>query len=158
MSATIDAMPEPNKLFVGKGVTIRGVVMATDTVVVDGLLEGDIAAENLLVNETGTIRGRIVVARDAEIFGKVFEKLDVKGLLVLRATSRVDGSVSFGTVTIEQGACISGEVSSADHQPTQAVSRPERAAEITPAVAAAKVQPIELSALDLIPSPVARTA
>jgi cytoskeletal protein CcmA (bactofilin family) len=48
-----------------------------------------------------------------------FEKLDVKGLLVLRATGRVDGNVSFGKLTIEQGAPITGEVSSTDYRTNQ---------------------------------------
>jgi cytoskeletal protein CcmA (bactofilin family) len=49
--------------------------------VVDGLLEGDITVDNLIVSRTGTISGRISVAANAEIHGQVFEKLDVKGLL-----------------------------------------------------------------------------
>jgi hypothetical protein len=42
----------------------------------------------LLVREGGTIKGRISVAQNAEIFGKVLEKLEVRGLLILRAASR----------------------------------------------------------------------
>jgi len=94
MSATVGCILDANKLFVGEGVTIR--------------------VDNLIVRKTGTISGRIAVAGNAEICGQVLEKLDVKGLLVLRAGGRVDGNVSFGALTIEQGATITGEVSSTD--------------------------------------------
>src|SRR5271154_4824070 len=119
MSATVGCIPDANKLFVGEGVTIRGAVVLADTIVVDGVLEGDIRVDNLIVRKTGTISGRIAVARNAEICGQVLEKLDVKGLLVLRAGGCVDGSVSFGTLTIEQGATITGEASSTDYRTNQ---------------------------------------
>jgi hypothetical protein len=99
MSATVGCIPDANKLFVGEGVTIRGAVVLADTVVVDGVLEGDIKVDNLIVRKTGTISGRIAVAGNAEICGQVLEKLDVKGLLVLRAGGCVDGNVSFGALT-----------------------------------------------------------
>ncbi len=96
MSATVGRVPDANKLYVGEGVTIKGAVVMADTVIVDGVLEGEIAVHNLIVRKTGTISGRGSVAGNAEIHGRVFEKLDVKGLLVLRASGRVDGNVCFG--------------------------------------------------------------
>ena len=119
MSATVRCIPDANKLFVGEGVTIKGAVVLAETIVVDGMLEGDIKVDNLIINKTGTISGRIAVAGNAEINGQVLEKLDVKGLLVLRAGGRVNGNVSFGTLTIEQGATITGEVSSTDYRTNQ---------------------------------------
>ena len=67
MSATVGCIPDANKLFVGEGVTIRGAVVLADTIVVDGVLEGDIRVDNLIVRKTGTISGRIAVAGNAEI-------------------------------------------------------------------------------------------
>ena len=92
--------------------------------VVYGVLEGDISAGTLLIGETGTIKGRIDVAEKAEILGDVFERLNVKGLLILRSGCRVDGNVSFGTLQIEQGASIIGGISAAGQQGNQpAVNR-----------------------------------
>ena len=107
-------IPDTYRLFIGEGVTIKGEIAVPDTLVVCGVLEGDVSAGNLLVCETGVIRGRIVVAENAEIFGKVFEKFDVKRLLILRSTSHVDGNVSYGTLQIEQGATIAGGIASND--------------------------------------------
>jgi cytoskeletal protein CcmA (bactofilin family) len=103
MSSTEHTMPDANRLYIGEGVTIKGEISVPDTLVVCGVLEGDVSVGNLVVGETGAIKGRITVAENAEISGKVFEKLDVKCLLILRSTGRVDGNISYGLLQIEQG-------------------------------------------------------
>ncbi len=166
MSATVDRIPDANKLYIGVGVTIKGAAVLADTVIVDGVLEGDIAVGNLIVSETGTISGRINVAGNAEIYGRVFEKLDVKGLPVLRATGRVDGNVSFGALTIEQGATITGEVSSTDYRTNQRssyranqqASKLDSNKDVRPGNGASTSPPLDLSALDLMPGPITATA
>jgi cytoskeletal protein CcmA (bactofilin family) len=87
--------------------------------VVCGVLEGDVTVGNLIVGETGANKGRIIVAENAEISGKVFEKLDVKRLPILRSTGHVDGNISYGLLQIEQGASIAGGLSSTDYRPEQ---------------------------------------
>lgn len=121
-------MPDPSRLYVGEGVTIKGEITVPDTLVVCGTLEGDVTVGNLVVGETGVIKGRIVVAQNAEISGKVYEKLDVKCLMILRSTSRVDGNVSYGMLQIEQGATIAGGISSTDYRPEQRQAKPEQPA------------------------------
>lgn len=125
MSAAAGGGLEANKLYVGDGVVIKGATLECESVVVDGLLEGDITVGNLLVRPTGTIKGRVTVTKNAEIFGKIIDKLDVRGLLILRATSRVEGNVSCGLLTIEQGANITGGISSTpvETQPSLSVRR-----------------------------------
>lgn len=119
MSSTEHTIPDANRLYIGEGVTIRGEITVPDTLVVCGELEGDLSVGNLVVGETGTIKGKIIVAENAEISGRVFDKLDVKGLLILRSTSRVDGKVSYGLLQIEQGASIAGGLSSNDRRTEQ---------------------------------------
>lgn len=113
------SMPDANQLHIGEGVAIKGEITVPDMLVVCGVVEGDISVRNLMVGETGSIKGRISVGENAEICGKVFEKLDVKCLLVLRSGSRVDGTVSYGMLQIEQGASIAGGLSSTEYRPEQ---------------------------------------
>ncbi len=129
MSPNADSVPDTNRLYIGEGVTIKGVIGVPDTLVVYGMLEGDASVGTLVVGETGVVRGRITVAQNAEVFGKVFESLDVKHLLILHSTGRVDGNVSYGMLQIERGACIAGEVTSTDYRPEQkpAKGKPEHA-------------------------------
>ena len=119
MSSTEHTMPDANRLYIGEGVTIKGEISVPDTLVVCGSLEGDVSVGNLVVGETGAIKGRITVAENAEISGKVFEKLEVKCLLILRSTGRVDGNISYGLLQIEQGASIAGGLSSTEYRPEQ---------------------------------------
>jgi cytoskeletal protein CcmA (bactofilin family) len=167
MSAMVDRAPEADTLYIGQGVTIKGAAVVSTTVVVDGVLEGDIDVDDLFVRTTGTISGRIRVAQNAEIAGKVLERLDVKGLLILRAGGRVNGSISFGTLTIERGATITGEVSSTDYRTNlqssyrasqQQSSTPVPKDDARPSDLAPSLKPIDLSALDEMPGPIAATA
>jgi cytoskeletal protein CcmA (bactofilin family) len=159
MSAAVDSRPDnrpqANKLYIGEGVTVKGVVLMSDTVVVDGVLEGDISVGNLFVSETGMVKGRINVGQNAEIAGKVFDRLDVKGLLILRSSSRVDGNLSCGILTIAQGASITGGIASADHQVGQHSSKFDRKHEARWSNAAPSLKPLDLPALELLPVPIA---
>jgi cytoskeletal protein CcmA (bactofilin family) len=132
MSSVVDSMPDASRLYIGEGVTIKGEITVPDTLVVCGTIEGDVSVGNLVVGETGVIKGRITVAQNAEISGKVFEKLDVKCLMILRSTSRVDGNVSYGMLQIEQGASIAGGISSTDYRPEQRQAKPDQSAKPEP--------------------------
>jgi cytoskeletal protein CcmA (bactofilin family) len=161
MSSAVDSMPDASRLYIGEGVTIKGEISVPDTLVVCGSVEGDVSVGNLVVGETGVIKGRIIVAQNAEISGKVFEKLDVKCLMILRSTSRVDGNVSYGMLQIEQGATIAGGISSTEYRPEQKPARSEQPVRQeqkplqSPIGNGARLgkQP-DLSALDAAPSPV----
>jgi cytoskeletal protein CcmA (bactofilin family) len=157
MSAALDGRPEANKLYIGDGVTIKGAAIMADTVVVDGVLEGDVSVGNLLVREGGAIKGRISVAQNAEIFGKALEKLEVRGLLILRASSRVEGNVSCGMLMIEQGANITGGISSSDHRAAQHAFSSDRKRDARAGNGASSFRSLDFSALDL-PSPIAAGA
>lgn len=157
MSTAIDTKPGGSKLYVGEGAVVKGTVLVADTVVVEGLLEGEISAGNLHVSPTGTIKGRINVAQNAEIFGEVLEKLEVRGLLILRGTSRVQANVSCGMLTIEQGADITGEISSTNYPVAQPGSKTDRKADARAESAAPTAKRLDFSAMDL-PSPIATGA
>ncbi len=153
MSEALDQKPAASKLYIGEGVTIKGAVAVPEIAVVDGVLEGDVSVGDLLVREAGTIKGRVIVARNAEIFGKVLEKLDVRGLLILRATSRVEGNVSCGMLSIEQGASITGEISSTA-QGAQSSVVPQRKQDARSGNATAIARRLDPALLDM-PSPIA---
>jgi cytoskeletal protein CcmA (bactofilin family) len=123
MSSAVDSMPDASRLYVGEGVSIKGEITVPDTLVVCGVIDGDVSVGNLVVGETGIIKGRIIVAQNAEISGKVSEKLDVKCLLILRSTGRVEGNVSYGMLQIEQGATIVGGISSTEYRTEQRAAK-----------------------------------
>jgi cytoskeletal protein CcmA (bactofilin family) len=151
MSTDGENRPESNTLYIGERVAVRGAAVVANAVVVDGLLEGDISAGNLLVTETGTIRGKISVTQNADVFGRVYDRLDVKGVLILRATSGVEGNVTSGALQIEQGAKINGGICSTYHHATQETPKPERIRGPRPNNVTPMAKPLDLPTLEVVP-------
>jgi cytoskeletal protein CcmA (bactofilin family) len=112
-SARNDKGPEPKVAYIGEGVVIKGELSAPDTVVVDGLIEGELSARCVRVGVTGSLKGSVTVT-DADIRGTVTDKLEVQQLLTVRSTGRVEASISYGELQIEKGAIIAGDISSTD--------------------------------------------
>jgi hypothetical protein len=78
----------------------------------------------------------------------------------------VDGNVSFGLLTIEQGAVFTGEISSTDYRTNQQSSyranqqapKLDSSKDIHPESAAPTSPRLDLSVLDLMPGPITARA
>jgi cytoskeletal protein CcmA (bactofilin family) len=103
-------MGEPSCAYFGEGVVFKGSITAPEKVVVHGTVEGEVVARELLVGSTGTITGKVSVDQ-ADIQGKIFERIEAKVCLSLRKTGRIEGSAIYGEIEIEKGGVLSGEVS-----------------------------------------------
>jgi cytoskeletal protein CcmA (bactofilin family) len=97
--------------FFGEGVTFKGSITAPERIVVHGTVEGDVAARDLLVGPTGTIKGNVKVDQ-ADVQGKVLQNIEARVCLSLRKTGRIEGSAIYGDIEIEKGGVLAGEVSS----------------------------------------------
>jgi cytoskeletal protein CcmA (bactofilin family) len=102
---------EPNTLYIGQGVCVTGDISVPGIVVVDGIVEGNITGRAIWVSPSGTIKGKIA-AVEAEIHGTISDSIEVKQLLIVHATGRVSGDVSYGELQLAKGAIISGTFSS----------------------------------------------
>jgi cytoskeletal protein CcmA (bactofilin family) len=90
------------------GSKIIGTVITDSDMRVDGTIEGDVkCAGKLVVGEQGLINGT-VECQNAEIMGKLEGKIDVKYALSLRATSRMKGDITTGTLMVEPNAIFNG--------------------------------------------------
>jgi cytoskeletal protein CcmA (bactofilin family) len=96
-----------NSAYVGARVIFKGDIVAQDTVIVEGTVEGNVAAGSVRVGTNGAIKGSLSAA-DAEIKGLLAEKADIKGFLHLRSTGRIEGNISCGDLEVERGAVIAG--------------------------------------------------
>ncbi len=99
---------EKNVVYIGEGVKITGVINADDTVVIDGIVEGEITCDRLIIGSTGVVQGTVAVA-DADIYGKVGSEITVKQVLILRSTGRVEGKWAYGEIEVEKGGVLSGQ-------------------------------------------------
>jgi cytoskeletal protein CcmA (bactofilin family) len=102
---------QENVVYVGVGVTLKGAISVSDLLVVDGTVEGDVAAQAISVGKTGTINGKVTAA-DADISGLVGDHIEIEHLLIVRSTGRVEGRVMYGEIELEKGAVVTGDLSS----------------------------------------------
>jgi cytoskeletal protein CcmA (bactofilin family) len=100
---------EPNSVYIGAGVTIKGAITVADIIVVDGALEGDVTARAVRIGPSGSIKGS-VVASEADVHGLLSDKVEVKQLLHVRSTGRIEGNVSCGDVQVDRGGVLAGGI------------------------------------------------
>ena len=100
---------EENVAYIGAGVTLKGEISASDLVIVDGAIEGDVSARVIKVGQGGVIRGN-VSATEADVSGWISDHIEIKQLLVVRASGRVEGKITYGEIELEKGAVIAGEL------------------------------------------------
>jgi cytoskeletal protein CcmA (bactofilin family) len=97
----------PNTL-IGVGSSVRGTLMITGTLRIDGEFEGDVlSCERLEIGEHGVMRSDIEV-RDAMVRGRVVGSIRALGVIELKTGARVEGDVAAFSVVMEQGVHFTG--------------------------------------------------
>ncbi len=100
--------PKPAASLLSSDLTIKGNLVTTGDILIEGTVEGDIRAHLLTVGESATVKGECV-ADDVVVNGQV--KGSVRGLKVrLTASARVEGDIIHKTIAIESGANFEGSV------------------------------------------------
>jgi len=104
---------------IGADVVIKGNVIATADLHIDGTVDGDIKCASLVQGETSSISGG-VVAESARMAGKVNGSITARDLVILKS-ARIEGDVHYDALTIEQGAEVDGRFAPNARQPVKAV-------------------------------------
>ena len=104
---------------IGSDVTVTGNIAASVDLHVDGKIDGDLKCANLVQGEASEIKGA-VVADTAKIAGLLDGSIEAKTLIV-HATARITGDVTYETITIENGGKVEGKLS---HRRAGAVKSP----------------------------------
>lgn len=90
----------------GPDVTITGDIEASADLHVDGTVKGDLSCSSLVQGEGSHIQGNIKAER-ARLSGKVTGTIAARELVILKS-AKIEGDVSYETLTIEQGAAVEG--------------------------------------------------
>jgi len=107
-SAGFQAKPKPSPSLLSSDLTIKGNVMTSGDIQIEGTVEGDVRAHLLTVGEGATIKGEIA-ADDVVVNGRVVGRL--RGIKIrLTSTARVEGDIVHKTIAIESGAHFEGSV------------------------------------------------
>src|SRR5437867_5725305 len=85
--------PEPPNTIIGTGSSLRGTLMVSGTLRIDGEFEGDILnCDRLEIGEHGLMRSDIEV-KEAMIRGRVIGNVRALGALEMKNGARVEGDV-----------------------------------------------------------------
>ena len=98
-----------SSLIIGEGATIKGEINEENEITVNGSVDGDIQCKNLIVGKTGSIKGKIK-ADTLYVEGSIEGEINVKELLKLMSSSYVSGKMSYGSLQINEGGKLLGEL------------------------------------------------
>ena len=99
-----------SKLTVGPNIKLKGVeITDCDTLVVEGMVEATMDSRVIQIAEQGAVQGSAEIDI-AEIHGHFDGNLTVRQKLIIYATGKVTGKVSYGKLVIEEGGQLSGDI------------------------------------------------
>jgi cytoskeletal protein CcmA (bactofilin family) len=101
---------EPRTLIVGQGISMSGEINSCARLVVEGSVQANLqACQSMIIAETGLFDGNAAID-DADIYGRFEGDLTVRKRLLIRASGRVSGTISYGQIEIEAGGTIAGSI------------------------------------------------
>ncbi|MDH3382561.1 MAG: polymer-forming cytoskeletal protein [Deltaproteobacteria bacterium] len=95
---------------IGADSTIKGELAIKGTLRIDGVVEGDIRADWVIVGETGRIRGN-AQARTMVIGGRVEGNLEASEIIEMKDKAQVFGEICTGKLAMSEGALFDGQSS-----------------------------------------------
>lgn len=121
-------------ILIGEGVEVSGTFKVPGKAMVNGVLEGELFADELTVGPRGKLRGHVKV-RKADIHGESHDSITVSEHLIIRSSGQIHGTAAYGKIEIERGGLITGHIAPcpATQQPRTG-SATALAQEPTPAV------------------------
>jgi cytoskeletal protein CcmA (bactofilin family) len=124
--------PSGSRLIVGPDIKLRGVeITDCDTLVVEGRVEASMDSRVIQIAENGVFSGTVSIDV-AEIRGRFEGELTARKQLLIHASGRVSGRIRYGTIRIEEGGEVSGEISTLSSGSTSTGANPPAAIASTP--------------------------
>ena len=95
----------------GKAITVKGTIQASEPVAISGVILGDVVAMNdrVVVESGGRVEGT-VTAHEVVMHGTCSGRLVATTIVHLHAGSQVKGDVASPKLAIEDGAIFNGRV------------------------------------------------
>lgn len=101
------AMPDSTFSVLGPDIAINGDLTAKMDLHLDGRIDGDIKCAALVQGEASEVTGT-VLADSARIAGTIRGSISADVLIILK-TARIDGDITYGSLTVEEGARLNGK-------------------------------------------------
>lgn len=101
-----------SRLIVGPEVKLKGAEISDcDTLVVEGRVEATLDSRLIQIAERGSFVGKVSIDV-AEIRGRFEGELTARKQLVIHSSGRVNGTIRYGKIVIEEGGEVTGDVRS----------------------------------------------
>jgi len=97
---------------IGDGVIVKGVFFVPSKAVINGVIEGDLTAEEVLIGPTGKITGRIS-AKVIDVRGQLHNTVISEKSLIIRSTGKITGKIHYVEIEIEKGGEVEGTLTQA---------------------------------------------
>jgi cytoskeletal protein CcmA (bactofilin family) len=118
-----------NRLIVGPDVRLKGAeILDCDTLVVEGHVEATMDSRIIRIAEKGEFNGKVGIDI-AEIRGTFTGELNVRDQLIIHSTGKVNGTVRYGKVLIEEGGQLCGDIQMMSKSETKPLLQPARIAQ-----------------------------
>ena len=130
------AAPAGEQASIGKGLVIKGEITGTESLFIDGKVEGSVnlAGNRVTVGRNGQVAANIT-AREIVVLGKVRGNVTATDRVDIRAEGALTGDVAAARISIEDGAFFKGgiDIKKPDTKPegTKPAATPEPAKSVT---------------------------
>ena len=119
MQDTINSLKDnKSSLIIGEGATIKGEIKEENEITIQGNVDGDIECKDLIIGKTGSVKGKIK-ADTLYVEGSVEGEISVKELLKLMSSSYMSGKINYGSLQINEGGKLIGELEFKDKSTLQ---------------------------------------
>lgn len=114
----INSIKEKSSLIIGEGATIKGEIKEENEITIQGNVDGDIECKDLIIGKTGSVKGKIK-ADTLYVEGSVEGEVNIKDLLKLMSSSCISGKINYGSLQINEGGKLIGELEFKDKNTIQ---------------------------------------
>jgi cytoskeletal protein CcmA (bactofilin family) len=92
---------------IGQDSLFKGDLMSKRVVRIDGVIEGNVQADSLIIGKTGSVKGDISV-REIEVDGSVEGNIKAEEAVEIRPEGTVEGDIHTAKLIISEGALFAG--------------------------------------------------
>ena len=127
------SVPGPGStLHVGVNIKLKGVEISDcDKLVIEGLVEATVHSKAMQIDKPGTLTGTALIDV-AEVHGEFTGELTARTRLVVYGTGRVNGTIRYGSLVVEDGGQLSGDVKQIERSAAAGNARPAQSAPLVP--------------------------
>jgi cytoskeletal protein CcmA (bactofilin family) len=110
MARSVAGSSQGNMAIIGKGTQIRGRVSGDGDLRVEGGVSGEIALKGNLSVGDGAEIAADVQAASVVVEGAIEGDISATEAVTIRSTARVNGAIRGSSVSIQEGASVSGKI------------------------------------------------